>query len=388
MRMGAKRVTGLQHRRRHLLTFAVLTALLTGPSVARAGTWDLKLNRLCRIETTSGQTILCGSYNFERHKGVRQVLPDNAAFRSLMSELGVMFAPNILAPAETLGFNGFNLSVEMGFVTANPKKNANNSDPGLKHRYWRAAESVSDTAFTDETLTAEASARIDRELPSALGSTISLMARKGFWFPGPSFEFGFGVRHLIDSRMVAGVATAKLALHEGYQGLPVPALGVRGSVSRVFNTPGFNLTVAGLDFSISKAFGIAGTFNLTPYLGYQLLWIIADSGVHDATPNRDAMGLTLAAAGTDPLARMRCNESVSQDCNSSFAFLDQSDIVRHRIFIGLRGTLYVFSMLLEYSYFTEGRDIANVNIPTLGTTNIPDESGAQHAVSFSIALDY
>ncbi|MCK5800789.1 MAG: hypothetical protein KAI47_26560, partial [Deltaproteobacteria bacterium] len=82
------------------------------------------------------------------------------------------------------------------------------------------------------------------------------------------------------------------------------------------------------------------------------------------------------------------NEAVSHDCNSAFAFLDQSDIVRHRFFIGLRFNLYVFSILAEYSFFAEGRDVANVTIPTIGTKNIKDESGAQHAVSFSIALDY
>ncbi len=288
-----------------------------------------------------------------------------------------------------LKLNGFTFSTEIGFVTTNPKKNANADDPGLANRYWRAAESVSDTAFADETLTATARDRVERELPPSLGSTISVMARKGFWFPGPSFEFGMGIRHLINSRMFAGVATVKVALHEGYQGLPVPALSVRGSVSRVFGTPDFNLTVAGLDFSISKHFGIASTFNLTPYLGYQLLWIVADSGVLDATPNRDATGLSLAAPGNNTPRNMSiCNEGVSHDCNSAFAFLDQSDIVRHRFFIGLRFNLYVFSFLAEYSFFAEGRDIANVTIPTIGTKSIKDESGAQHAVSFSIALDY
>jgi len=316
------------------------------------------------------------------------VLPDDASFRSVMSELGVMFAPNVLAPAETLGYNGFNFSVEFGFVSANPKKNANAGDPALTHRYWRAAESVSDVAFADETLTTEARDRIERELPPTFGSTVSLMVRKGFWFPGPSFEFGFGFRHLIDSRMFAGVGSVKLALHEGFQGLPVPALSVRGTGSRVFGTPGFNLTVVGLDFAISKAFGIASTFNITPYVGYQLLWIIADSGVIDATPSVDATGLTLGKVGNDPLALSRCNETVSRDCNSSFAFTDQSDIIRHRIFIGIRMNLYVFSFLLEYSFFAEGRDIATVEIPQFGPRQIEDESGAQHEISFSLALDY
>ncbi|MBW2737024.1 MAG: hypothetical protein JRH20_31965, partial [Deltaproteobacteria bacterium] len=278
------------------LTLAMVISLSL-PATVRADTWDLNIGRLCRIETDDGRMVRCGgAYSHDTYGRVAQIHPDVNAFRSLMSELGVMFAPNVLAPAETLGYNGFSIGVEMGWVTINPKKNANADDADLAQRYWRAAESVSDTAFIDPTFTPEARDRIERELPPSLATTVSVMARKGFWFPVPSFELAAGVRHLINSSMWAGVVSAKLALHEGYQGLPLPALSVRGSVSRVFGTPGFNLTVSGLDFAISKAFGVASTFNLTPYLGYQLLWIIADSGVIDATPNQDATGMSVGAA--------------------------------------------------------------------------------------------
>lgn len=373
--------------RRLQLAFAIVASLALS-NVARADTWDLNIARLCNIQTEDGRMVRCGSpYDHSVYGRVVQVHPDVNAFRSLMSELGVMFAPNVLQPAETMGYNGFSIGVEMGWVTANPKKNANADDPDLAQRYWRAAGSVSDTAFVDPTLTPEARDRIERELPPSLGTTVSLMARKGFWFPLPSFELGVGVRHLINSSMWAGVVSAKLALHEGYQGLPLPALSVRGSASRVFGTPGFNLTVSALDFALSKAFGVASTFNLTPYLGYQLLWIIADSGVVDATPNRDAAGISVGAA-SDPLGMTRCNEGVTMDCSSTFAFPDQGNILRHRLFFGMRAHFYVASILLEYSYFTEGSDKYQVVIPNVGQSDAKDESGAQHAVSLALAIEY
>jgi hypothetical protein len=198
-------------------------------SRAEAGKWDLKLSRLCQLNTTAGGApVDCGrGLPDDPNVGVRganAVIADDAAFRSLMSELGVIFAPNVLSPAETMGYNGFHFGIELGMVTVNPKKNADG------RRFWRAAESVRDVDLASVAST-------ERNLPPGVAPTLTLMARKGLWFPGPSFEFGFGIRHLLDSRMWSGVATVKLALHEGFQGWPVPALAIRGSASRVSALP-------------------------------------------------------------------------------------------------------------------------------------------------------
>jgi hypothetical protein len=367
---------------------AFALALLCASPRARAGTWDLNMSRLCQLSVANRTDLMdCGGgYDRAIHGDVRSVIPDNAAFRALMSELGVLFAPNVLAPAETYGYNGFTLAAEFGFTTTNPKRNASNPVPDgtggvtpFIHRYWRAAESVSDTSFAQGDIRSrQILERIERELPPAIAPTVSVMLRKGLWLPVPSFELGAGVRHLIDSRMWAAVVQAKVALHEGFHNWPLPALSVRGMGSRVFNTPGFSLTVAGLDFAMSHHFGIASTFNLMPYLGYQLLWTFADSEVIDATPGVDGIQ---ASARQHPDKLHQC---VEQDCNAYFTFDDQTDITRHRFFIGLRANLYIFSALIEYSYFAAGQ----TGDAIFGLPEIPDASGAQHSINVALALDY
>jgi len=366
---------------------ATLTALLLTATDVRAGDWDLNLARLCQIETTSGTPIECGGgYSPAKYGNVTNVIADNAAFRSLMSELGVVFAPNILSPSDTQGFGGYNFAVELGWTMINPKKLSQDQNIQGKHWYWRAAESVSNTTFKDGTLDSQALDRMKNELPSSFAPTVTVMARKGLWLPVPSFELGVGIRHLIGSRMWSPLVQAKVAIHEGYQGWPLPALSVRGTGARVVGSPDFNLTVGGLDFAISKHLGIGSTFNLTPYAGYQLLWIVADSEVLDATPGVDAMQQTAQNVGFDPLEMNRCGV---QDCAGNFTFEDQSNITRHRIFFGIKANFYLASLLVEYSMFASGsKSDEVVNRATGSALKIPDDAGTQHNISFSVAMDY
>lgn len=371
-------------------TAGVVMVLLLSPG-ARAGGWDLNLARLCQLKL-DGTTLDCGGgYNPAVHGPVQDVVADNAAFRSLMSELGVVFAPNILSPADTQGFGGYNFSVEMGWTMINPKKLSGDQNINGKHWFWRAAESVSPTTFKDGDITTSdhdamvARDRLENELPASFAPTVTVMARKGLWIPVPSFELGVGVRHLIGSRMWGPLVMAKLSLQEGYQGWPIPALSVRGTGVRVVGTPGFNLTIGGLDFSISKHLGIGSTFNLTPYVGYQLLWIVADSEVLDATPGVDAMQQTAQNFNYDPTEINRCQV---QDCAGSFTFEDQSNITRHRVFFGLKANFYLASLLVEYSMFASGSKSDEVVDRAGFALKIPDDAGTQHNISFSVAVDY
>ena len=369
----------------------VAALLLLSGRDAGGADWDINLARLCQIQTKNGDRLDCGGgYVPGTHGDVASVVADNAAFRSLMSELGVVFAPPLLSPADTQGFGGYSLSVDMGWTMINPKKLSEDAKINGKHWYWRAAESVSEAAFAGGDIRSDKAAaardRISQELPPSFAPTVAVMARKGLWFPVPSFELGVGFKHLIGSRMWAPLVTAKVALAEGYQGWPIPALAVRGSASRVVGSQDFNLTVVGFDFSISKHLGLGSTLNLTPYAGYQLLWIIASSEVLDATPGVDSMGQSAAAAGRDPLGMNRCTVP---DCAGDFTFLPQAYTTRHRAFFGAKLNFFIASLLVEYSYFASGSRSDEVLEKGSGTTlAIPDESGAQHNISVSVALDY
>lgn len=351
----------------------LLAGLVTGtPDNAVAGPYDLNLSRLCRLRTNSGTALDCGRpHDLSRYGGLTDnpILADHESFRSVMSELGVVFAPSTMEPAETVGFAGFQLSAEFGFTSINPRGNANPDDLELRHRYWRAAESVSDETYARGDSIYDTAVRedIDAELPSSMAKTIALMVRKGLWLPAPSFELGAGVKHLFGSSMWAGMVTAKLALHEGFQGWSLPALAVRGAASHVFGTSGFNLTTAGIDFSVSKAFGVASTFTVTPYGGYQLLWVIAESGLIDALPNQTVGDLSP---------------------NRHFVFLDDKAMIRHHGFVGLRANFFMAMAILEFNYFAAGSSRLEVETPGLLKVEVEDEAGPQFSINLALGIDF
>ncbi len=108
-----------------------------------------------------------------------------------------------------------------------------------------------------------------------------LHVRKGLpW----SFEFGFRGGWVEKSRM--GIATFELkwALNEGFAYLP--DVGIRGNVSKLINSRDFDLTAGGLDVGIGKQFAIAGMVTITPYVGWNLIFVGASSGTVDFRPTR------------------------------------------------------------------------------------------------------
>src|SRR5690606_38686028 len=116
---------------------------------------DLVLSRLTtRITDASGNVISTVGQNHE--------------LRALASQLGVVRAPHLLTPADTLGWGGFQLTVDYSMTTIDSSAS-----------YWRVLESS-----TDPNGTGNSSHGGD------VMRTVGLFARKGMWFPGPSFEFG------------------------------------------------------------------------------------------------------------------------------------------------------------------------------------------------------
>lgn len=314
---------------RRLIALAVLVA----PGVAIADDNDLILSRLTtRMDDGAGNIA---------------IVPQNAELRSLASELGVVLAPHMLTPADTLGFGGFQFTVDYTTTTID-------ADAG----HWRA--------------------RQGNDTPSAL-STVGFFARKGMWFPVPSFEVGGGATHLVDSNIWTAQFYTKIALLEGYHKLPIPSVAARGAVSRMMSQRELDLTIASFDVVASKHFGIGGTWRLDPFVGWNLLMIIPRSEVIDPTPHIDPL---------EPGQEM--------DSTNSFVFEDQDVILRNRFSFGLKLQFYVVQLTLEATFALAGsskddRSGTNVEcVPDSMTTacDAKDTAGAQRTLSFSAGVDF
>lgn len=314
------------------------TAIANGAALADDN--DLVLSRLgsC-IDDTGAVDPTCGANSMD-------VLGNNPDFRSLASELGVVLAPRLIEPADTLGFGGFQFAADVAFTSIEADR-----------PYWQARENPDG----DSTL-----------------QTVGLHARKGIWLPFPSFEVGLGVVHLVDSHIWSAQGYAKFALHEGFHNYPIPSLSVRGAASRMMGSEALDLTVASIDVTTSKEFGIAGTFNIAPYMGWNWLIIVPRSEVIDKTPHVDA--------------RTNIN-----DQNLNFVFSDQDDIIRNRFFTGFKFQYYVFVLSFEANFALKGTSTddragtdADCSLSVTPTTNCDatDESGSQQTYSVSLGMDF
>lgn len=317
------------------LTVAAATATVATPSTAFAGKNDLVLSRLGEINATGND-----------------VIPDNQAFRSLVSEFGVVIAPKFLSPADTLGFSGFQFSTELSYTTINSSAT-----------YWCATEETLDCS---------------QQKGSSVVPTIGLFARKGIWLPLPSFEVGAGVLSVSDSAMFVAQTYAKFALHEGFHDWPLPSLAARGAASRLMGSEQLDLTVASIDVSISKSFGLQGTVNLSPYGGWNYLIVIPRSEVIDRSPHIDVAAMP-------------------SDVQLNFVFPTQDNITRQRYFAGLKLKYYVFAVIAEVNIAMAGESIddrqgTDTACDQLGVSpsncDAADRAGSQQTYSVAVALDF
>jgi hypothetical protein len=324
------------------IALAIVIGLV--PATAQADVNDLVLSRLAtRITDSSGR--LTG------------VVGQNLELRSLSSQLGVVLAPHLLTPADTIGFGGFQFTVDYSTTTIDQTA-----------PYWRALQGSPDPAGTMGVAHGPAMMR-----------TVGLFVRKGMWFPVPSAEIGAGAVHLVDSHTWTGQLYAKVALHEGYHDLPVPSLAVRGAVSRMMNQRELDLTVASLDITVSKHIGVGGTWRFDPFAGWNLLMIVPRSEVIDPTPNVDS---------TKPGNEM--------DSFNNFVFKDQNTIYRQRFFLGAKMQYYVFQFTLEAIFALKGSSIDDRTgtndacMPSSTTTNCDSKDTAkfQRTIELSAGFDF
>jgi hypothetical protein len=345
-----------------------LAGVLLALGPARAGELDPDLLHLCTPHTPNrgpqGSLVPECEWVKRRPSGEIESLTFDAEaetrFRSLMSELGVVMAPRLGMPAQTLGSAGFQLSAEVGTTSISHGAPFWNGVAGVRPDNPNAAR------------------------PAGWLTTVGVFARKGLWLPLPAVELGGGLVHLIDSRLLSWQGYIKLALLEGYHDWPLPSVAVRASGAYLTGSEQIRVKVAGLDVLLSKSFGVLKTFRFEPYGGWSYLFIQARSGQIDATPSCDAFVVRTAAPG-QPLGDY-CAEAQRQSANdtrANFAFPDQDAITRHRFFGGAKVKFAAVFAAIQYEIVPAGRS-RDENKPN----GARDQSGEQRGVSLSAGFDF
>lgn len=260
-------------------------------------------------------------------------LREQSLYRSLLSELSAVMALPVLDPADTTGYSGFHFSFDVvGTTIRDPGNNAVGN-------YW------SGYAQPDGT---HSQAGV-RHVSGSILPVATLMLRKGIWLPLPplpSVELGLGASNLLQSNIYALNGYLKFAIHEGYHDIPLPSFAVRASVSRIAGAPQVDLTIITVEGTISKAFGVGGTFTLEPYIGGGALFSIARSQVIDTAPTIDLYRGPANSTG------FSTTEALSQ----KIVFPTQDNIIRWRLFAGLNLHVSIFSITGYFSYFGVGAD--------------------------------
>ena len=156
--------------------------------------------------------------------------PAQSGFKDLSKELGSAIAYRNLAPAAPLGITGFDVAAQASFISI--KDNSG---------YWKDAT---------------------KDAPSYIGYP-TLRVRKGLPF---GIDVGAMYSQILDSSIkLYGIEVSK-AILEG--GIAEPALGIRGTWTKLAGVNNLNIQTAGLDASISKGF-----LFLTPYAGAGMVYI-------------------------------------------------------------------------------------------------------------------
>ena len=152
-------------------------------------------------------------------------------FKTLSEEAGAGISFRNVAPAEPLGITGFDAGVEISGVQIKDGSN-----------YWKAA--------------------FGEDAPSVL-LLPKVRVRKGLPF---GIDIGAMYTYVPDSNIKLYGAEISKAILEG--GVATPALGIRGTYTKLVGVDDLELQTAGIDASISKGF-----LFLTPYAGAGAVWI-------------------------------------------------------------------------------------------------------------------
>jgi|CXWL01.1.fsa_nt_gi hypothetical protein len=174
----------------------------------------------------------------------------------------------------------------------------------------------------------------------------SIHLRKGLPF---SFEAGARIGWIEKSRMGTATLELKWALNEGFAYLP--DIAVRGNITKLINSRDFDLTAGGLDLGIGKQFALGGMLTLTPYIGWNLVFVGASTGNIDFRPDR-----TLAQSER-PSGRCDGPEDQrSSLCDiDTFESVNASQNSHNRFYGGIRFIGGALMLGAEFSYSVIGK---------------------------------
>lgn len=231
---------------------------------ARADKMDFALERLAEngdtCRTDDGYST-----------GIEVCRPDDDAFLNLVHQFGMAVAPSAMYDGRTTGYGGFEIALEGTYTTVNGDA-----------EYMRQG-----TRGVDDPTSGRASR--ENSDPASLLQMYSLRVRKSFGF---GFETGLQFGFMPGTSLVAGGADVRLSILEGFRrGVPgyLPDFAIMGSARTITGTAQVQLTVASASGVLSKPITIAESAVVTPWVGYQHLFIFGDSGVIDFTPAESAL---------------------------------------------------------------------------------------------------
>lgn len=318
----------------------------------------------------------------EQSTGRRWCAPNHANFKRLINQWGFVVAPSAMHSARTTGYGGFHLSIESMYTQID-----NDAD------YWKLGSRGPRDPSDDQASVANAS-------PAGMMQLYSAKVRKSFGF---GLELTTAVGFLPETTILTGGADVRMSLLEGFRtgALGIfPDIAVGGGVRTITGTPEFQLTTAGLDAQISKPITIASASRLTPWVGYQYLWIFGDSGLIDTTPGTDPLGYCgysgqNAPGNPDPSKQVGnrtafdgqpvCTQGGSPiDFNNNIVF-DNARLERQRLLVGLN---YRYEMVMFGAQFiTDIVDPADAQVGEDSLTQADPETGQDVTLSDEEVLD-
>ncbi len=259
--MTARRVSC---RKAVVAVLAGASALSLHATDAHANAMDLAPERL-RLCQGPDRGVACGDAAIVGGEIVGNYYrADNAAWAKLVSQYAMAMAPTAMHPARTTGYGGFEMSIFGTMTTIEKDKNL---ERGTEGPITEGKKYSSSNGSPDGTL-----------------SVFGVTGRKGLPY---GFELQGQAGYMANTEYMILGGGIRLAPFEGWR--KWFDLSVGGYVNTLTGTPKVKITVPAFDVQVSRRFVISNQVIIQPYLGWQMVWINADSGVIDTTPQREGL---------------------------------------------------------------------------------------------------